>query len=200
MKINYSLIRILFALVIGLVLVCVPDKSAEYIVVTLGLLFLISGLVALLGHFISKSVAKKTQVSINTDEKEDTAVIPIKRFPIEAIGSVFLGIWFIVDPAFFDNLLTVVLSIILILGGLQQIVMLLIARKWKKAGFVFYIIPLIILFAGIYTLLNPNGSCSTWYIVIGATCLLYGVSELLNYFMFFRYHLCMIQEIKEEKE
>ena len=37
---NYSLIRILFALVIGLVLVLWPNTAASYIVITIGVAFL----------------------------------------------------------------------------------------------------------------------------------------------------------------
>ena len=36
---NYSLIRILFALVIGLVLVLWPNTAASYIVITVGVAF-----------------------------------------------------------------------------------------------------------------------------------------------------------------
>ena len=47
---NYSLIRILFALVIGLVLVIWPDAAANYIVITLGVAFLITGVKSLFGY------------------------------------------------------------------------------------------------------------------------------------------------------
>lgn len=45
---NYSLIRILFALVIGLVLVIWPNAAASYIVITVGVAFLIPGVISLL--------------------------------------------------------------------------------------------------------------------------------------------------------
>ena len=44
---NYSLIRILFALVIGLVLVLWPNTAASYIVITIGVAFLIPGVISL---------------------------------------------------------------------------------------------------------------------------------------------------------
>ena len=44
---NYSLIRILFALVIGLVLVLWPNTAASYIVITVGVAFLIPGVISL---------------------------------------------------------------------------------------------------------------------------------------------------------
>ena len=40
---NYSLVRIVCALIIGLVLVLWPDVAVQYLVITLGVLFLIPG-------------------------------------------------------------------------------------------------------------------------------------------------------------
>lgn len=51
---NYSLIRILFALVIGLVLVILPNAAASYIVITVGVAFLIPGVISLFGYFTGK--------------------------------------------------------------------------------------------------------------------------------------------------
>ncbi|BDW77407.1 hypothetical protein BFINE_32020 [Bacteroides finegoldii DSM 17565] len=45
------LIRILFALVIGLVLVIWPNAAASYIVITVGVAFLIPGVISLFGYF-----------------------------------------------------------------------------------------------------------------------------------------------------
>ena len=64
---NYSLIRILFALVIGLVLVLWPNTAASYIVITVGVAFLIPGVISLFGYFGRK--------------KSEDGVSP--RFPIE---------------------------------------------------------------------------------------------------------------------
>ena len=48
---NYSLIRILFALVIGLVLVLWPNTAAIYIVITVGVAFLIPCVISLFSFF-----------------------------------------------------------------------------------------------------------------------------------------------------
>ena len=48
---NYSLVRILFALVIGLVLVLWPNTAASYIVITIGVAFLIPGVISLFSFF-----------------------------------------------------------------------------------------------------------------------------------------------------
>ena len=102
---NYSLIRILFALVIGLVLVLWPNTAASYIVITVGVAFLIPGVISLFGYFGRK--------------KSEDGVSP--RFPIEGVGSLLFGLWLIVMPEFFADVLMFLLGFILIMGGVQQI-------------------------------------------------------------------------------
>ena len=86
---NYSLIRILFALVIGLVLVLWPNAAASYIVITVGVAFLIPGVISLFGYFGRK--------------RPENA--PAPRFPIEGVGSLLFGLWLIVMPEFFADVL-----------------------------------------------------------------------------------------------
>ncbi len=182
MKINYSFIRAIFALIIGLVLVCTPDDSAKYIVMTIGILFLVPGIIVLIGYFASQN--NKTTTVFSEEQK---AVVVSKRFPIEGVGSALLGLWFIISPAFFANLLIIVLSIILIVAGLQQLYLLSVARQWKKVHYSFYITPLLILGAGLYSLLNPGIIRNTILIIIGIACLVYAFSELSNWFLFMRH-------------
>jgi uncharacterized membrane protein HdeD (DUF308 family) len=196
MRINYSFIRSVFALVIGLVLTCVPDKSAEYIVMTIGILFIASGAIALISYYASKN-AKQRLETVET-EQETKVVQRSSRFPIEALGSMILGIWFICTPTLFISILMIVLSVILIIGGLQQIIMLIRANKWKKTAFGYYIVPSLIFLAGIYTLWNPNEVGSAILMVIGIACIVYAAYELFNWFMFLRYKPRV--EILEDKE
>ncbi|MDU1635421.1 MAG: DUF308 domain-containing protein, partial [Bacteroides ovatus] len=108
---NYSLIRILFALVIGLVLVIWPNAAASYIVITVGVAFLIPGVISLFGYFGRK--------------RPEGEAAP--RFPIEGIGSLLFGLWLIVMPEFFADVLMFLLGFILIMGGVQQIASLSMA-------------------------------------------------------------------------
>lgn len=180
MKINYTFIRAIFALIIGLVLVFAPEDSTRYIVMTIGVLFLVPGIIVLIGYFASKNNA-------TAFPEEGKAVSTTHRFPIEGIGSLLLGLWFIISPTFFADLLVMVLSIILIIGGLQQLYMLSVARKWKKVHYSFYIVPLLVLGAGLYSLLNPGAVRNTVLMIIGIACLVYAVSELNSWFMFTRH-------------
>ena len=84
-------------------------------------------------------------------------------------------------PGFFADLLTFVLGFILVMGGVQQIASLSAARRWMPVPGGFYVVPVLILLAGLVALFNP-----TAFIIIGISSLVYAASELLNWFKFTR--------------
>lgn len=166
---NYSLLRAICAFVIGLVLVLWPDTAVNYLVITIGVLFLIPGIISIIGYFATKS--------------EDG--IP-KRFPIEGVGSLLFGLWLVVMPGFFTDILMFILGFILVLGGVQQIASLVTARRWMRVPMAFYIVPTLILIAGLVALFNPTGAINTAFMIIGVSSLVYAISELVNWFKFSR--------------
>lgn len=166
---NYSLIRALCALVIGLVLVLWPDAAVSYIVITVGVLFLIPGVMTLFGYF-----GTKTKAGVS------------RRFPVEGVGSLLFGLWLIMMPDFFADVLMFLLGFILILGGVQQIASLALARRWMMVPGAFYVVPSFILIAGVIALFNPTGTRNTAFMIIGISSLVYAISELINWFKFSR--------------
>lgn len=167
---NYCLIRILFAVVIGLVLVIWPDMAAKYIVITLGVAFLIPGIISLLAYFGHKKAEGKVG----------------SRFPIEGIGSLLFGLWLVIKPEVFTDILMFLLGFILVMGGVQQIASLAAARRWTTVPGIFYLIPSLLLIAGVVVLFNPTGVINTAFIIIGISSLVYSLSELINWFKFMR--------------
>lgn len=164
---SYSFLRIICALVIGLVLVMFPDQASDYFVITIGVIFLVPSLISIIGYYAQGSEVRR-------------------RFPIEGIGSLLFGLWLVIMPGFFADLLTFVLGFILVMGGVQQIASLVAARKWILVPGGFYVVPVLILIAGLVALFNPTGVRSTAFIIIGVTSLVYAVSELINWFKFTR--------------
>ncbi len=165
--ISNSFLRTICALIIGLVLVMFPNEAGDYFVITIGVIFLIPALLSIIGYF-----------AMNAEER--------RRLPIEGIGSLLFGLWLVIMPGFFADLLTFVLGFILVLGGVQQIASLSAARRWMPVRVGFYIIPVLILIAGLIALFNPTGVRSTAFIIIGITSIVYAVSELINWFTFTR--------------
>ena len=167
---NYSLVRILVALVIGLVLVLWPNAAASYIVITIGVAFLIPGIISIFGYFGRKN--SEPELS--------------HRFPIEGVGSFLFGLWLIIMPEFFADVLMFILGFILMIGGIQQLASLSMARRWMKVPAGYYLVPSLILIAGIVALFNPTGARNTAFIIIGVSSLVYTLSELINWFKFSR--------------
>ncbi len=167
---NYYLLRAVFALALSLVLVIWPETAGEYLVITIGLMFLIPGLLLLIGYFVFKP-------------KEGVT----RRFPIESLGSTFLGLLLLINPGGFADILMFILGFTLMVGGIQQIASLIAARRWMQVPFGFYIVPVLIVVAGVVSLFDPTGARSTVFIIIGVTGILYALSELFNWFKFSRH-------------
>ncbi|WP_321480526.1 DUF308 domain-containing protein [uncultured Bacteroides sp.] len=167
-KINGFLMRSVTALIIGLVLVVWPDVAIDYLVITIGVLFILPGLLVTLGYLTAKHPEMK------------------RRFPIEGVGSVLFGLWLVIMPGFFADVLMLLLGFILMMGGIQQLSSLFLARKWVSVPAGYYIIPLLIALAGLFVVVNPTGVRNTAFVIIGITCLVYALSDLLNWFRFMR--------------
>jgi uncharacterized membrane protein HdeD (DUF308 family) len=173
---NYSLVRIIFAVIIGVVLVAWPDAAAGYLVMTIGALFLVPGIISLIGYFATRSTAK-------ADEQAPTKS---PRFPLEAIGSLLFGMWLIIMPDFFADILMYVLGFILIMAGVWQIASLVNARRWVKVPLGFYVVPTLILLAGLFSVAYPSDVREDVFMVLGVTALVFAVSELINWIKFTR--------------
>ncbi len=183
-RISYSFVRAVCALVIGLLLVVFPNEAGKYFVITIGAIFLIPSLFSIIVFFARKPGEGK------------------HRFPIEGFGSLLFGLWLMIMPEFFADMLTYILGFILLMGGVQQIASLFAARKWVIVPGGFYIVPVLILLAGLFALFNPTGVRSTAFVIIGVTCLLYAISELVNWFTFIRFRpkdTIFVEEVKGDK-
>ena len=161
-----SLLRAVCAFVIGLVLVLFPDQAAQYLVITVGCVFLVPSLVSIVGYWANRAAGV--------------------RFPLLGIGSLLFGLWLIIMPGFFADLLTYVLGFILTMGGVQQIASLVSARQWMRVPGGFYVVPVLILLAGLFALFYPLEARSTVFIILGVSSLVYALSELVNWLGFSR--------------
>lgn len=74
---NYSIIRCICALVIGVLLVAWPEAAILYLVITIGVLFLVPGLFSVFGYLIRG--------------KQDGS-----SFPIAGLGSLLFGLWLMI--------------------------------------------------------------------------------------------------------
>lgn len=161
--INFFILRSAFALAIGLLLVFWPETAINYLVITIGVLFLIPGLISLIAYFTRKKNVEESYI-----------------FPVAGLGSLLFGLWLMIMPGFFVTILMYILGFILVLGGIQQVVSLVSARKYYRVPMGYYIIPVFILIAGLIVLFNPFTVASAAFIMLGISSIVYGLTELFN--------------------
>ena len=166
--INGAILRSALAMVLGFVLVLWPEAAINYLVITIGVLFILPGLFSILGYF--------TRPRNEFEEKP--------MFPIEGAGSILLGTWLVVMPEFFVNILMYVLGGLLVIAGIQQMVSLINARKWTTIPFGFYLMPTLILITGIMILAYPFGAAENTFVIFGIASIFYGTCELINWYKF----------------
>jgi len=94
------------------------------------------------------------------------------------------GLWLMVSPAFFVGILMYVLGAVLVFAGISQIVGLMGARSHAEVAFGFYVMPVLILLAGIVVLVNPFAAASVPFIILGVSSAVYGITELINIYKF----------------
>jgi len=166
-KINPTFYRMVIALIVGLVLVLFPQNAADYLVVAVGVIFMLPSIIRIVTYFTLK---------------ERSAF----GFPVDGLGGFLFGLLLVIMPGFFGNILTIVLGFLLTMAGVQQIASLVAARRWTTVPIWNYIVPSIILLAGIFSLTNPLGARETLFKVIGVFFLLYAAFEFSNWFFFLR--------------
>lgn len=158
---NYSIIRCICALVIGVLLVAWPEAAIIYLVITIGVLFLVPGLISVFGYLTAGKQSSRS-------------------FPVAGLGSLLFGLWLMIMPAFFVGILMYVLGAILVLAGISQIVNLSAARSWTVVPGGFFVIPVLVLIAGIVVLFNPFTAATVPFIILGVSSIIYGLSDLIS--------------------
>ena len=167
-SINHIVLRVIFALVLGVILIARPSTAINYLVMTIGVLFLIPGLISIAGYLFRSKQSSETM------------------FLIESIGSCFLGLALILAPGFFVGALMYILAAVLILAGFFQIRGLAVIRQQIKVPVGFYITPAIVLLVGVIILFNPFAVVETTFMILGIACVIYSISELVNYWKFLK--------------
>ena len=162
-NVNNSVVRIISALLLGLILILWPSGALEYLVRAIGLLFLVAGLVSIVGFLI-----------------RDKELFSEARFPIDAAGSALFGLVLVIIPSLLVNVLMYVLGILLALACIQHIVLLTSFRRLGSVSFVFYFVPALVLLFSILILFHPFAVAKTTLILLGVSAMLFGISELVS--------------------
>ena len=162
---NYSVIRGICAVLMGVLLVAWPEAAIVYLVIAIGAMFFVPSVFSLVGYFM-----KGRQMGM--------------MFPIVSVGSLLFGLWLMVSPAFFVGILMYVLGVVLVFAGISQIVQLFNARSWTQVPMGYFILPVLILLAGLTVLFNPFAVVAIPFIILGVSSIVYGITDIINLIRF----------------
>lgn len=162
---NYGIMRCVSAIVIGVLLMVWPEAAILYLVIAIGVMFFLPSLFSLVGYFM-----KGHQAGM--------------YFPVISLGSLLFGLWLMVSPAFFVGILMYVLGAVLVFAGISQIVTLLSARSHSAVALGYFVMPVLILLAGLVVLVNPFVAATIPFFILGVSSTIYGITELINIYKF----------------
>ena len=179
-----SVIRSIAAVVVGVLLLKYDEAVLKGLTIALGVMFLIAGVVSLLGWVNSRR--KKTEFRAfdnGTDQATGDEGQPM--FPIAGLGSLLLGL--ILSLTRSDDYLEwamYLLGAVLVLGALNMMMNLVSARKMEPVSGWLWIAPLAIAAASGFAMFKGLVPAETCTMIIGITALVYAVVELCYSFVF----------------
>ena len=149
-----------------------------WMTITVGVLFLLSGLVSCIAYYFEKEkVAKKTAKAEQQDGQQEEENLKSPSFPIAGIGSIVLGIILAVIPNTFMTGVVYILAALLILGAVNQFMNLARSRQYARVPFYLWLFPTVILVVAILLISKPMEAAALPLLVIGWAFMYYGVLE-----------------------
>ena len=157
-----GLIRALTAIAIGVVMVLSKTNALELVVRMIAAFIIASGIVSAFVGYRNKANGTMSLMGFN------------------AVVDIILGVLLFMFPGFVAGLLIYLIAFILICLGLFQIASLFSANRVMKVGLWSYVLPFLVLAAGIFLITKPAFVGEAIGVVAGACLIVYGVSELLS--------------------
>lgn len=192
-----SAFRAICAIVIGALLVKFPDGTVKGITVAIGGLFLLSGVISCVSYFWSSRNVSEYKIY---DAEGNLVAGEKPTFPIVGIGSAILGLILALTPTTFVSALMYIIGIVLTLGAINQFMALINGRRYGHVSLWYWIMPSVILLAGLYVMLKPMAPLTMAMTVLGWTMLVYGVVELINALKFYRDKKAWLQQQEQPQQ
>ena len=173
-----SAIRAIIVLVTGFLLVKYREETMTWMTITVGVLFLLSGLVSCIAYYFEKEkVAKKTAKAEQQEGQQEEENLKSPSFPIAGVGSIVLGIILAVMPNTFITWVVYILAALLILGAVNQFMNLARSRQYARVPVYMWLFPTIILAIAILLISKPIETAQLPLLVLGWAFMYYGVLE-----------------------
>lgn len=175
-----SAIRAIIVLVTGFLLVRYREETMTWMTITVGILFLLSGLVSCIAYYFEKEkVAKNTAKAEQQEGQQEEENLKSPSFPIAGVGSIVLGIILAVMPNTFITWVVYILAALLILGAVNQFMNLARSRQYARVPVYMWLFPTVILAVAILLISKPIETAQLPLLVLGWAFMYYGVLEFI---------------------
>lgn len=164
-SVQSSVLRAILAIALGVVMFIWPQKMLDFIFIGIGIVFLTIGIVSLVLSYERK--------------KRD----PQGTISYSSIGSIILGILLICVPGTFQNFVMYLLGFVLIFAGVGQLLAVAAARQFGYVAPVRYLMPVLILMAGVFILFRPKEMAENIFRVV---IIFYGLTSLFNQYLIYK--------------
>ena len=161
-------VRSLTMAAIGILLLSLREQAMPFIVMCLGVLFMLPGIFTL---------ALSLVPALRRFGATGTSAVVV---PIMAAGSLLLGLWMFLQPAFFVTIIMWLLGGAMIVMGGAQLVSLLMAKRRAKVSVALFFLPVLIFILGVIVLLNPFEAASIPFIILGVGAIIAAFSDMIN--------------------
>ena len=214
-------LRALSTLLIGALIIAFPLNATKYLVMSIGLLFLVPGVVSMLTYFIHRhkdKVAAKKEAQEKEDEEEeekdeeDDKKKQTPYFPTIGLGSSLFGLLLLAFPSSFEDILVYLLGAFAVVAALVQAVNTYKLGKVYKTSPAMYVISALIGLAGVVVIYLNHYVLTTEGIaeqkpelmtvpafIAGIALVVYGLSETA-YALYFRKPTTIEKEDSDKEE
>ena len=174
-----SAIRAIIVLVTGFLLVRYREVTMTWMTITVGILFLLSGLVSCIAYYFEKEKVAKNTAKAEQQEGQKEENLKSPSFPIAGVGSIALGIILAVMPNTFITWVVYILAALLILGAVGQFMNLARSRQYARVPIYMWLFPTVILAVAILLISKPIETAQLPLLVLGWAFMYYGVLEFI---------------------
>lgn len=150
-----------------------------WMTITVGILFLLSGLVSCIAYYFEKEKVEKKTAKAEQQEGQEEENLKSPSFPIAGIGSIVLGIILAVMPNTFITWVVYILAALLILGAVNQFMNLARSRQYARVPVYMWLFPTVILAIAILLISKPIETAQLPLLVLGWAFMYYGVLEFI---------------------
>lgn len=192
--------RALGTLLAGALIIAFPENATRYLVMSIGLLFLVPGMLSILTYFTDRNRNKgKSSAQDNGGVRDDRADKgqPL-YFPTIGLGSCLFGLMLLLFPSAFKDILVYLLGAFAVVAAVVQGANIHKLGKVYRTSSLMYVVPVLVGIAGItvialnhYALtadeatVQSLGTVSVPPLIAGFAFVAYGLSETA-YALYFR--------------